>query len=149
MSEGDGRPSREGGPFTEAATAVGEVIAGYRRFAADAGELAALEARLAGLAAVRMVGAGVAGAILATAAWLLAQAAVFVWVTALGAPAPWVLVALAGVNVAGVWGVGWYLRRLSRWLTFENTRELLLGGGEDARTRTGSASSAPATEQRP
>lgn len=148
MSEDDGRASQEGGPFTEAATAVGEVVAGYRRFAADAGELAALETRLAGLAAVRMVGAGVAAAILVTAAWLLAQAAVLVWVTAVGAPVVWVLLALAGVNVAGAWAVGWYLRRLSRWLTFEHTRELLLGGGEDARTQTGSASSAPAAEER-
>lgn len=101
-----------------------------RELAADTLELAALEARAAGQAAVGMLAMGVVAAICAVTAWVLIWAALAAWLsTRLG----WVgaLLIVATLNAAAAIALAFSIRGLSARLVFSATRRALLRPRKD------------------
>lgn len=81
-----------------------------RALACDHLELAALEARRAGNALVRMLCAAVAISILFTTAWLALVAGAIVWATAAGMSWIAALIIAASLNIVVGAGLAWWIR---------------------------------------
>ena len=117
-------------PLTQRIVAL---ISDTRELLCDHLELAALEARMAGVGLVRTLCAAVVISLLAVTAWLALVAAGIVWAadTGVGWDGALVFAALANLLLAG--GVAWWLRRQTRDLMFAATLRQLrrtTGAGE-------------------
>ena len=98
------------------------ILTGFKDLTRDRVQLAALETRIAGQSAVRMLIAGIVAAVLAIACWLaLVGAGVVALVTYAGlAPVVALLIAAAANAIAAV-ALYLVVRRLSRDLSFPRT----------------------------
>lgn len=98
------------------------ILAGFKDLTQDRVRLAALETRLAGQSAVRMLIAGVVAAVLAIATWLALVGAGVVALVAYAGLAPVVaLLVAAAANGLAAFALYVAARRLSRNLAFPRT----------------------------
>lgn len=89
--------------------------------------LAALEARLAGLSAVAILGLAVAVGVLFVTAWLSLMAALAMWLVYLGAGWGAALLCIVIINALTGGGLVVFIIKLSRNLLFQATRRQMAG----------------------
>jgi uncharacterized membrane protein YqjE len=109
------------------------LVADTRELLCDHLELAALEARRAGVGLVRTLCAAVVISLLVVTAWLALVAASIVWVTDAGVGWAVAVACAALANVLLAAGVAWWLRSQARDLLFAATLRQLrrtAGAGE-------------------
>jgi len=92
-----------------------------RALAHDELTLAALEARLAGISLVTMLGAGLMIGVLLVSAWLGLLAAVVLWLISIGVPASIALLLGVATNLLLALMLYGVVRRQSRYLQFPAT----------------------------
>lgn len=102
-----------------------ESLSATRRLLGDVSELVALEVRLATTTGIRMLVGGLLLVLLVSGAWILGQLTLGVWLVALGWPLVAIVGLLALLNAVVAALVVWYIRVLSKRLTFPATRRLL------------------------
>jgi uncharacterized membrane protein YqjE len=96
-----------------------------RGVAEDRVRLAALETRVAGESLARMVAAGVLAALLAVTAWLAIVGAIVLALIRAGMPAIGALLLAAAASIGGAVGLYFFIKGLSRNLTFPATVDAL------------------------
>jgi uncharacterized membrane protein YqjE len=101
---------------------LANTFAAIRRVISDFLELAALEAKRAGLTLMWMVAGGAIAAILAVTAWLSLVGAVAIWAVSSGISWTAVFIAIALVNLAAAALILWLCVSMSRDLLFSATR---------------------------
>jgi hypothetical protein len=89
--------------------------------------LALLEAQRAGIAAVKMLGAGVVIAVLAVSAWMALVGAVVVWLVGAGVNTGLALVIAAVLNLIAAGALAFWVKSLVPELLFEATTRQLKG----------------------
>jgi uncharacterized membrane protein YqjE len=103
------------GELANTFAAIRRVISGFL-------ELAALEARRAGITLMWMVACGAIAAILAVTAWLSLVGAVAIWAVSFGISWTAVFIAIALVNLVAAGLILWLCVSMSRDLLFSATR---------------------------
>lgn len=127
---------------------AGDTFRAARHLVGEASELAALEARLAAITAVRILATGLVVAVIAVSAWVLAQVALAIWLIGAGASLPPILAGLALLNVMICVWLALSAQRLSRRLTFPATRRMLLKRKADGEPAEGDSSPGASSHDR-
>lgn len=111
--------------------AAHDTIGSVRRLAADAAELAALEAKRAGSALAWVVALGVGIAVTVSAFWSLAAAAVAILITDGASELPATLAAIGAANLVLAGLMALLVRKLARRFGFPALRRVFLQGSAE------------------